>query len=474
MTDLHDIARAVLDDFYAVVDRPDAAELAKLQAVTDAAAAIDGYDDGPVMDVISNYAIGTGLDRNKVQEALVGGRKHAQLAREYREQRPRLKPNGGIHQAANGSLREPPAHDEPIEPLEMFDAGDWEGQPIVPRQWITPDQIPAGEPGILSGDGGTGKTMIALQLGCSVAAEWQDWLGKIVESHGPVILYSVEEKLTEFHRRTAWVLESRKAPFSILRKRFFFIGDRKGETTLGCADRNGLVVPTRTLLRLERSVALVKPALVVIENAADVFAGNENDRAQVHPFVRGLLGGLCTTGAAMMLLQHPSVTGLNDGTGRAGTTGWNNAGRFRLNFKTAKDPKDDDNGLDDGRRQLVTVKANYGRRGEKLNVEWRDGIFVPQGSQSSPQRAAAEYQADEVFMRCLRVKASQGISVSPHPGRNYAPSIFEGMPEAKGYSAKGLAAAMERALSAGRIIGQQIGSPARHKTVLVERQAGLQ
>jgi RecA-family ATPase len=468
MTDLHDMARAVLDDFYSVLDDPDSTELAKLQATTDAVAGIDGYDeDGRIRDAVSNYAIGTKLPADKVQRAIVGGLERAQVAREHRDKRPPLRLNGaGIHQDANGSLREPPANDEPIEPLEMFDAGDWEGQAIVPRQWITPDQIPGGEPGILSGDGGTGKTMIALQLGCSIAAEWQDWLSKIVEMHGPVILYSVEEKLTEFHRRTSWVLESRKAPFSILRKRFFFIGDRKDETILGRADRNGLVLPTRTLLRLEKSVALIKPALVVVENAADVFAGNENDRAQVHTFVRGLLGGLCTTGATMMLLQHPSVTGLTDGTGRAGTTGWNNAGRWRLNFKTAK--QDDDNGVDDGRRQLVTVKANYGRRGEKISVEWRDGIFVPQGSQSSPQRAAADAQIDDAFMRCLDAATAQGRTVSDGNGRNYAPRRFAEMAEAGGIGKRALELAMERGFSAGRIKIETKGAAHHQKRRIVK------
>jgi RecA-family ATPase len=393
---------------------------------------------------------------------------------ELYQKAPQWSPNGngaaeGISQGPKGIQEAPILDLEPeIEPIEMFDAGDWEGVPIEQRQWITQNQIPASEPGILSGDGGTGKTMIAIQLGCSVGAGWPDWLGKLIETHGPVMLYSVEEKLKEFHARTSWVLESRGGSFSDLRNRFYFIGDRKDETILGRVDRyNGLVVPTKTLLRLEKRVAQIKPALVIVENAADVFAGNENDRSQVHPFVRCILGGLCEYGATMMLLQHPSVSGLSDGTGRAGSTGWNNAGRWRLNFKTSAK---DDEGVDDGRRQLVTVKANYGRRGEKVNVEWRAGIFVPEGSTSAPQRAALMAEADDVFMQCLRVKTAQGITVSPKLSKSYAPAIFERMPEAKGYKATALADALERALSAGRVVGREVGSPSRRSTILVERK----
>jgi Protein of unknown function (DUF3987) len=124
MTDLHDMARAVLDDFYAVLDDPDATELAKLQATTDAVAGIDGYDeDGRIRDVVSNYAIGSKLLADKVQAAVVAGLEHAQLAREYRDQRPPLKPNGAIHQARNGALREIPSAKG--EPLHTWEQPDW-------------------------------------------------------------------------------------------------------------------------------------------------------------------------------------------------------------------------------------------------------------------------------------------------------------------------------------------------------------
>src|ERR1700733_12986452 len=89
-----------------------------------------------------------------------------------------------------------------IQPFETFDASQWEGVPIEPRRWIAHNRIPVGEPGIMSGDGGTGKTKLALQLGATVAAELPDWIGGIVEAHGSVIVVSAEEKLKEMHRRT--------------------------------------------------------------------------------------------------------------------------------------------------------------------------------------------------------------------------------------------------------------------------------
>jgi hypothetical protein len=49
---------------------------------------------------------------------------------------------------------------EEITPFNTFDAGNWEGKELEPRKWCVLNRIPAGEPGILSGDGGTGKTAL--------------------------------------------------------------------------------------------------------------------------------------------------------------------------------------------------------------------------------------------------------------------------------------------------------------------------
>jgi RecA-family ATPase len=207
----------------------------------------------------------------------------------------------------------------------------------------------------MSGDGGTGKTKLALQLGVAITAGLRDWAGGVVDAEGPVIVFSAEEKLKEMHRRTLDVIESRGLSFGDLRGGLHFICDHENPV-LGAVDRNGIVQPTTMLARLEKTVAAVRPALVIAENAADVYAGSEIDRTNVTRFMRSLLGRLTAAcNSTVMLIQHPSVSGLNDGTGRSGSTAWNNAGRWRTNFTKTKD---DDGGL----RQLEIVKNNYGRR----------------------------------------------------------------------------------------------------------------
>src|SRR5258707_14022853 len=84
-----------------------------------------------------------------------------------------------------------------ILPFKTFDASQWEGVPIAPRRWIVRNRIPQGEPGIMSGDGGTGKTTLATQLAVAIPAGLPDWIGGMHNGEGAAILLSTREKITE-------------------------------------------------------------------------------------------------------------------------------------------------------------------------------------------------------------------------------------------------------------------------------------
>jgi RecA-family ATPase len=373
-----------------------------------------------------------------------------------------LSADGDAEDYAGTTTKDNAAQATEVVPFDTFDASRWEGVPIEPRRWIAHNRIPVGEPGIMSGDGGTGKTKLALQLGASVSAELPDWVGGMVETHGPVIVVSAEEKLKEMHRRTLDVVEHRGLSFKDLRGRLHFICDHDNPV-LGAPDRNGVVQPTMSLLRLEKTVAAIRPALVIIENAADVYSGSEIDRTNVTRFMRSLLGRLTVPcESTVMLIQHPSVSGLNDGTGRSGSTGWNNSGRWRCNFTKIKN-SDDDNGM----RQLEIVKNNYGPDGEKVRLCWDRGVFVPESSPSSPRQAAAEQKINDLFVRLLEERNAQARWVTPVKAIGYAPKELAAMPSAEGCTAAALANAMERLLTAKRIIVETFGPPSKQRQRLV-------
>ena len=361
----------------------------------------------------------------------------------------------------NGSAREgggnlPTSGIERPRPLNLFDPTEWEGQSVPPRRWLVPQRIPLANVTMLNGDGAAGKTAIALQLGVATV-RGTDWLGSIIDTPGSVMFVTAEEDYDEIHRRLAAIIEHQRIGFRDLAG-LHLLCMPGSDAVLGIQDRAGVIQPTALFESLTHEAACIRPSLIVIEAAADVFAGNENDRTQVRQFVALLRRLALSTGAAVLLIAHPSLSGLASGTGTSGSTAWNNSVRSRLYFTGAK--KSDDDAKSDI-RELKVMKSNYGPAGEIVRLRWRRGVFVPEGGPGTIERVAAEAAVDQAYLDCLDALHGSGRQVGPYAGRAYAPAIFEKMPQAKGFRAKALAVAQERMFSAGHIEVVKIGPPSK-------------
>ncbi|CUH64654.1 hypothetical protein TL5118_00963 [Thalassovita autumnalis] len=82
----------------------------------------------------------------------------------------------------------------------FFKASDLLGENIPRREWLVEDWIPMKTVSSLYGDGGTGKSLVALQLAVSVSSE-RAWLDQPTQ-HGAVLFISAEDDREELHRRT--------------------------------------------------------------------------------------------------------------------------------------------------------------------------------------------------------------------------------------------------------------------------------
>ena len=87
----------------------------------------------------------------------------------------------------------------PERSSHFFPASAFGGRPVPDREWLVPDLIPSKNVTLLSGDGGTGKSLLALMLSVAVVAECQ-WLGRSVKP-GRVIFITAEDDEDELHRR---------------------------------------------------------------------------------------------------------------------------------------------------------------------------------------------------------------------------------------------------------------------------------
>jgi RecA-family ATPase len=330
----------------------------------------------------------------------------------------------------------------------------WKGTEPVKQRWLATARIPSGDLTILAGNGGSGKTEIAIQLLTFVAAGLADWLGCTIEN-GLVLLISCEEPEEDIRNRVERICKYRDLdPHAIDQLHMFF--PELDATWLGTADRAGRIAKTPLLVAIEGWIEQHKPRLVVIDSIAAVFDGEAIQRRQVRAFLAMLRKIARQYDAAILLLDHPSVRGMADGTGTANSVDWRNSVRSMLHLS---DPEKDDPDA----RELEVKKNNRGRIGEKVQLRWNGLTFTTEAQAvASPYRAAAEREVDELFLRLLDKRTAQGRPVRPNKGASYAPSEFADDPDARGITFKAFAASMDRLYKAGKLVTGKNARGSKH------------
>lgn len=382
------------------------------------------------------------------------------------EGEPEHQAEGARHGAGEREERRRRQPDPNAPPLDFVDASTFDGKPVPDQQWLSHERIPMAVPTLLAGDGGTGKTRIAMQLAAATVLG-TDWLGSTIDRTGPVLFYTAEEDEAHCHRmldRIATHLQ-----ISLARLKGLLIRPMDAaDPVLAEPDRRGLVSPTPTYDRLWTAAGKIRPALIVLDTAADIFAVDENNRTQARQCV-ALLRHLAhqSGGGAVLTLAHPSVYGMTSGRGTSGSTGWSNSVRSRLYF--VKTSGEDDEATDNNVRELRVMKSNYGPEGAAVRVVWREGVFVPVGSAAPLAQVAAEADADAAYLDCLDAANAQNRRVFPETGRGFAPKIFEGMPQARGLRARALHRAQERLMAAGRLHVVESGPPSKRVRQLARK-----
>lgn len=400
-----------------------------------------------------------------------------ETTREYHENRPPIPPGG---QSFLGDLAEnfpeplphpgpdpypgPNGHGPP-EQLREIDMSDWDSTPTPTREWAVPNRIPLEQTTLFSGEGETGKSIIELQL-CVAHVLGRDWLGSMPEQR-PAFYFAAEDNAKEIRIRLTGIAQHYGVTFADLIAAGLHLFSYTGEDALlATADRWGNLTATPLYDLLFEAAGDIKPVHIGLDTSADVFGGNESDRRQVKRFVGMLTKMAIMAHGSVVLLSHPSLTGISSGSGLSGSTGWHNSVRARMYLTR---PSDDNEDADEDLRELQFLKNNYGRRDRKLMLRWCNGLFLPAGSEATPQRQAADRKVDDMFMVLLAKLAGQGRHVSDKTSSTYAPAKFAEEPEAKGkISKRQFADAMVRLLSAGRVHVHWEGRPGKVRSYLKE------
>lgn len=313
-------------------------------------------------------------------------------------------------------LEEPkPAPKQDDDALPLLNPADWTTPP-PPRRWIVEGWIPVGVVSAKYGDGGIGKTLSAQQLMTSVAVG-ADWLG-LPTAEGRTLGIFCEDDVDELHRRQIAINGAMGITMQDLGQMRLL--SRLGEdNSLVHYDTAGNYL-TAFHARVMDACKDWRPDLVVLDTAADLYPDNENDRSKVRWFIQAGLARIARDFAcAVLLLAHPSVSGLASGSGTGGSTAWNNTVRSRIYL--AKEEGED---ADPNVRIMSKKKANYGAQGGDIRLAWQNGVLVPIGTASAAAPIPWE-TIREIFNEIERAWNSERPWSNAHqakPGGRYLPA----------------------------------------------------
>jgi RecA-family ATPase len=349
---------------------------------------------------------------------------------------------------------------EPHPPLQWLDIAKWDGEPVPKRQRAIRDRVPLCQAGLFSGEGGAGKSI--LELTKDVAhVTGKDWLGSLPE-RGPAIYIGAEDSADEIHIRLADIARHYGVKFKELAEGGLHVLCLLGQDAVLCAanPRTGRVETTALYAQLIEAAGDIKPKNISIDTLSRAFAGNEIDRVQVYAFACHMQALATVASGSVTVLSHPSLQGINSGTGLSGSTAWHGAFRFRQ-YLTGVKPADGEQ-PDDDLRELRFLKNQYGPRGETVVVRYQNGLFLPVPGMNSLDKVAREAKADELFLDLLKRFKREGRNTSENSrANNYAPTVFAKEAEARKLHLRrdDLEEAMRRLFAAGEIHVEPYGKP---------------
>lgn len=318
-----------------------------------------------------------------------------------------------------------------------------------PKTFLMAGFVPAGELTLATGAGGANKSTFGQQL-ATCAAGGVSMLGVAVQP-GAALYVTAEDDEDRLHWMQEHICRAVGVEMASLAGKLHLVSLRgRLGNELALFDAEGKLRPTPSFALLKSTIAATEAKLLVLDNAAHLFAGNENDRGQVTAFVN-LLYSLCVDlGVTIMLVAHANKAG----DSYSGSTAWLNAVRSQIVLSRPEGSVDPDE------RLLTLGKANYARQGEELRFRWHGFALKLDTDLPSDQRAelaasAAAATANARFLELLEKTRLEKRAVSAsRAARNFAPRIFAGMTGAKGMKEASFEGALERLLHLGEIVAE--------------------
>lgn len=323
----------------------------------------------------------------------------------------------------------------------VITTGRWQSQNAPKQEWLMEPWLPKYRATLLTGDGGTGKSLFAQQL-ATAAALGAPMMGVPVNRQNAIYI-TCEDDLDELHRRQEGINKALCATMDDLNNRLFMLS-RVTEYDNSLVDFSAdKIKDARFFNDILHACLAEKITFVVLDNIAHLFSGNENIRQQVAIFCNAMERLADRINGTVLFLGHPAKSGAQF----SGSTAWENQVRSRLFLERADQS---DMSFDPNSRVLSRSKANYAAAGGQIKMHWQDWAFYPENDhrieyRQDMERVRVHNSENERFLKCLEAATEQRrpVSASRH-AQNYAPKAFAKMTTGKGLKQAAFEGAMER------------------------------
>ena len=223
---------------------------------------------------------------------------------------------------------------------------DWHKIEASDREWLVQDWMPAGRIGMLSGTGGAGKSLLALQLAAALASGEREWLGRpgagnpllplANEYARPVVYAGYEDEPEEIRRRLGWI-EARAGGDGRL---LDALSDRLAYVPMAArgpvwavpsgVTRHGRAEITSAGERLREYCEGRDACLLIVDPLASAYGSDENDNAAAAEFIAHWGGWSADAGCSVLLVHHlaKAEAASGEGEGYRGATAWQGGMRY--------------------------------------------------------------------------------------------------------------------------------------------------